>query len=46
MIETYMPSEEEEAAWQAERDQFIAMAFEPLIRRSSMPVDADWPDRD
>jgi hypothetical protein len=46
MIENYMPSEEEEAAWQAERDQFIAMAFEPLIRRSSMPVDADWPDRD
>ena len=46
MIESYMPSEEEEAAWQAERDRFISMAFEPLIRQASLPVDTDWQDRD
>ena len=46
MIEGYLPSEEEEAAWQAERDRFIAMAFEPLIRQGKLPVDADWPDQD
>ena len=44
MIEGYMPSEEEEAAWDAERDRFISMAFEPLVRESDLPVDSDWQD--
>ena len=43
MIEGYIPSKEDEVAWQAERDRFISMAFEPMIRESSLPVNAEWP---
>ena len=46
MIEGYRPSEDQEAAWHAERDRFISMVFEPMSREAVLPVDADWPDKD
>jgi hypothetical protein len=45
MIEGYRPSEEQEAAWRAERDRFISMVFEPMGRESVLPVDTDWPEK-
>ena len=43
MIEAYMPSEEQEAAWQAERDRFIAATFGPLSRSGSeLTLTSDW----
>ena len=45
MIETYMPTKEEEAAWQAERDQFIKAAFGALAREGSeLTLTSDWRD--
>jgi hypothetical protein len=42
MIETFMPSDEDAAAWQAERDAFIARTFAPLKRAGSKDVATDW----
>ena len=45
MIETYMPTEEEETAWQAERDQFIKATFGALTRAgSNLTLTSDWQD--
>ena len=46
MIEGYLPSEQEEAAWQAERDHFIEMALGPLMREGRLPLTADRPGQD
>jgi hypothetical protein len=44
MIEGYMPTPEEAAEWQAERNRFIGMAFDPLLRNGSLPISADRED--
>ena len=38
MIETYMPTEEEEAAWEAERDRYVDAVMSPMLRRGHIPV--------
>jgi len=45
MVETYMPTAEDEAEWQAERDRFIDMAYGPLLREGTLPISADWQDK-
>ncbi len=46
MIEAYMPTEEEEAAWQVERDQFIQATFGALTRAGSdLTLTSDWPEQ-
>ena len=44
MIEGYVPTPEEEAAWQAERDRFIDMTLGPMLRAGSLPISADRED--
>jgi len=44
MIEGYVPSAEEEAQWQAERNRFIDMTLSPMIREGSLPISADRED--
>jgi hypothetical protein len=44
MIEGYMPTAEEEAAWQAERDRFIDMTLGPMLRDGSLPISAPRED--
>lgn len=40
VIEGYMPTEDENAAWQKERDAFIKRTFGPLSRHGDKPLDA------
>jgi hypothetical protein len=42
MIESYRPSAEDEAAWDADRDRFIRATLEPLTRHAHLPLDASW----
>ncbi len=44
MIESYIPTPEEEAEWMAERDRFIGMVLDPMIREGSLPISADRED--
>ena len=40
MVEKYMPSAEEEAEWQKDRDRFIDLTYSPLLREGNLPVSA------
>ena len=40
MIEKYMPTSEEEAEWQKDRDRFIDLTYSPLLREGDLPVSA------
>lgn len=42
MIEGYIPTGEDEAEWQADRDRFIDMTLSPLLREGSLPLSSDW----
>ena len=42
MIESYRPSAEDEAAWEADRDRFIRATLDPLMRHAHLPLKADW----
>ena len=44
MIESYMPTDEEKAAWTAERDRYIESTLSPLMRRGHKPLVTDWDD--
>lgn len=46
MIEGYRPTAEDEAEWEAERNRFIQAALGPLLRDSTVPLSADYPDED
>ena len=46
MIETYMPSEAEDKAWQKERDAFIRRTFGALSRKGGKTLDAAAPTVD
>lgn len=37
MIEQYVPTAEETAAWNTERDRFVRMVFDPFMRQSEIP---------
>ena len=37
LIETYIPSAEETARWQAERDTFVEMIYEPFKNSGDIP---------
>lgn len=45
MIEQFVPSEEQTAAWEADRDSFIDLAFGPLARIGTTDFKADFPKR-
>ena len=40
MIEKYMPTADEEAEWQKDRDRFIDLTYSPLLREGDLPVSA------
>ena len=46
MVESYMPTPEDEAEWQAERDRFIDMTMGPLMREGGLPLGAEHRDKD
>jgi hypothetical protein len=45
MIEQYTPSDAETAAWEADRDRFIDLAFGPLANQNTTGIAADFPKR-
>ena len=38
LVETYMPTEAENAEWEKERDAFIQRTFGPLTRHADRPL--------
>jgi coenzyme F420-reducing hydrogenase delta subunit len=45
MIEQYVPSAEEAAAWERDRDRFVDLTFSPLGDDGIRPASADFPHR-
>lgn len=45
MIEQYVPSETETAAWEADRDRFIDLTFGPLANQNTTGMAEDFPKR-
>jgi hypothetical protein len=45
MIEEYVPSAEEAAAWEADRNRFIEMTFSALGNEGSLSASAPFPKR-
>ena len=43
MIEQYVPSAEEAAAWEKDRDRFVDLTFSPLGDDGFRPASADFP---
>ena len=44
MIEDYVPSAEQAAQWEKDRDAFIDLAYSPLLREGDLPVDSPLPE--
>ena len=42
MIEQYVPSEEQVAKWEKDRDRFIDLTYSPLLREGDLPVTAPF----
>ena len=45
MIETYVPSAAEAAAWEADRDRFVDLTLGPLANEAYRPVGSTFPKR-
>jgi len=45
MLEKYVPTAEEAAAWEKDRDRFIELTFGPLSNDGTTGVAADFPKR-
>ena len=43
MIEQYMPTDEQKAEWEADRDRFIELTFGPLANPGTTHWSADFP---
>ena len=44
MIESYMPTDEDVAEWQVERDRFVNAVMGALSREGNLPPSTDWQD--
>jgi flavodoxin len=45
MLESYVPSAEQEAAWGKDRDRFIDLTMGPLAHEGTLKVSANFPTR-
>jgi hypothetical protein len=45
MIEKYVPSEAEKAAWESDRDRFVDLTLGPLANEGYRPVGSNFPKR-
>jgi hypothetical protein len=43
MIEEFVPSAEQVAKWEKERDGFIDLTYSPLLREGDLPVSTPYP---
>jgi hypothetical protein len=42
MVEQYVPTAEQEAAWQKDRDRFIDLTYSPLLREGDLPISSTF----
>ncbi len=42
MIEQYVPTAEQEAAWKKDRDRFIDLTYSPMLREGDRPISATF----
>jgi hypothetical protein len=45
MIEKYVPTEAEKAAWESDRDRFVDLTLGPLAHEGYRPVGSNFPKR-
>jgi len=45
MIEQYVPTEAEKAAWESDRDRFVDLTLGPLADQGFRPVGSNFPKR-
>ena len=45
MVEQYVPTAEQEAAWQKDRDRFIDLTYSPLLREGDLPISSGFTDK-
>jgi hypothetical protein len=45
MLEQYVPSEAQKAAWEADRDRFVDLTLGPLANEPYRPVGSNFPKR-
>jgi hypothetical protein len=45
MLEQYVPSEAQKAAWEADRDRFVDLTLGPLANEAYRPVGSNFPKR-
>ena len=43
MIQQFVPSEEQAAKWEKDRDRFIDLTYSPLLREGDLPVATPFP---
>ena len=43
MIESYMPTKEDTAAWQEDREAFVDRVYSVFARDSKLKMTSDWP---
>ena len=46
MIQEYVPTAEQEAQWEKQRDGFIDLTYSPLLREGDLPVATPFPSDD
>ena len=46
MVEGYMPTDEDVAEWQVERDRFVDRTMSHLMREGGLAPSTDWQDKD
>ena len=42
MVEKYVPTAEQEAAWQKDRDRFIDLTYSPMLREGDLPISSTF----
>ncbi len=42
MVEQYVPTAEQEAAWQKDRDRFIDLTYSPMLRKGDLPISSTF----
>lgn len=42
MVEQYVPTADQEAAWQKDRDRFINLTYSPMLRQGDLPISSKF----
>ena len=42
MVEQYVPTAQQEATWQKDRDRFIDLTYSPMLREGDLPISSTF----